>query len=65
MAGLRVALDAQQGCEPMAWQPHYERREVGAVEDFGRIATGVLGGEFTARALANPLARILGILELA
>lgn len=39
--------------------------EVGAVEDFGRIATGVLGSELTARALADPLARILGVLELA
>ncbi len=42
-----------------------DRREVGAVEDLDGVAAGVLGGELAARALADPAAVILGVLELA
>ena len=62
---LGVALDTEQRCGPAARQRRNDRREVGAVEDFGGVAAGVLGGELAARALADPLAVILGILELA
>jgi hypothetical protein len=65
VAGLRVALDTEQRCGPAARQRRDDRREVGAVEDLGGVAAGVLGSEFAARALADPAAVILGVLELA
>nr|WP_328816735.1 epoxide hydrolase N-terminal domain-containing protein [Nonomuraea cypriaca] len=63
VAGLGVAFDTEQRRGPTARQLRHDRREVGAVEDLGGVAAGVLGGEFAARALADPLAVILGVLE--
>ena len=65
VARLCVALDTEQRCGPAARQRRQNRREVGAVEDLGGVAAGVLGGEFAARALADPVAVIFGVLELA
>jgi hypothetical protein len=63
VAGLRVALDAEQRRGPAALQRRDDRREVGGVEDLGGVAAGVLGGELAARALADPSTVILGVLE--
>jgi hypothetical protein len=65
VAGLRVALDTEQRCGPIARQCRDNRCEVGAVEDLGGVAAGVLGSDLAARALAGPAAVILGVLELA
>jgi hypothetical protein len=65
VASLWVALDTEQRCGPAARQRRHDRREVGAVEDLGGVAAAVLGSEFAARALADPLTDILGVLELA
>lgn len=65
VAGLRVALDTEQRCGPTGRQRRHDQREVGVVEDFGGVAAGVLGSEFAARALADPEAVILSVLELA
>lgn len=64
VAGLRVTLHAQQrrGCADR--QRRHDRGEIGSGEDLGGIAAGVLGGEFPTRTLADPLAFILGVLEL-
>jgi len=65
VACLMVALDTEQRCGPTTRQRRHDRREVGAVEDLGGVAAGVLGCELAARALADPEAAILGVLELA
>jgi hypothetical protein len=63
VAGLRVALDTEQRRGPTARQRRHDRREVSAVEDLGGVAAGILGCELATRALADPLAVILGVLE--
>ncbi len=65
MAGLRVAFDTEQRCDPSARQYRHDRREIGVVEDLGGVAASVLGSEFAARVLADALAGILGVLKLA
>jgi hypothetical protein len=53
VAGLGVALDPEQR-RTAARQHRRDRREVGAIQDLGGEAAGVLGGELAARALADP-----------
>jgi hypothetical protein len=65
VARLGVALDAEQRDRRAALQRRHQQGEVDAVEDFDGVASGVLGGEFAARTLADPLAVVLGVLELA
>ena len=65
VAGLGVALDAEERGEAFGGQRRDEGREVDAVEDLGRVATDVLGRELDARALADAEAGVLGVLELA
>lgn len=60
VARLRVALDAEQRRRTLVWQRRHERREVGPIQDFGGIALRVRGGQFLARAFADPLPVILG-----
>ena len=65
VASLWVALDTEQRCGPAGRQRRQNRREVGAVEDLGGVAAGVLGGGVAARALADPVAVLFGVLEVA
>lgn len=64
VAGLRVALDAQQSRGPGARQRRHDRREVDEVQDLGGVATDVLGSELATRSLTDPEALFLGVLEM-
>ena len=65
VAGLGIALDAEERGEAVGGQCSDEPGEVDAVEDLGRVAPDVLGRELDARALADAEAGVLGVLELA
>ena len=63
VTGRSVALDTEQRCGPTTRQHRHDRCEIGAVEDLGGVTAGVLGRELEARALADPEAVVLGVLQ--
>src|SRR4051812_22541901 len=65
VAGLGVALDAQERRCAARREARDEGIEIGLVEDLARVARHVTRRELGARALANALARVLGVLETA
>ena len=65
VAGLGVALDAEQRRDRVVREAGGELVQIGGVEDLGDVAARVLGRELDPGALADPAAVVLGVLELA
>ena len=65
VARLGVALDAEEAGGPGGRQEGDDLVEVGPIEDLRDVALAVGGGERDARALADPLAVVVGVLDLA
>src|SRR5436190_7835697 len=65
VARLRVALDAEQGGRAVGRQLLGEGAEVDVVEDLAGVALDVGRRELDARALADAVAVVLGVLEVA
>ena len=65
MAGLRVALDAQERRAPRRRECLDDGLDADRVEDLARVPLDVRGRELGARALSDAAARVLGVLELA
>src|SRR5690606_12157593 len=63
MAGLRIPLDTEERYDPTTRQRRHDRREIHTVEDLGGVAAAVLGRKLTARASADPLPVVLGVLK--
>jgi hypothetical protein len=64
VAGLGIALDAQERGRTGIREPGDERREVDLAEDLAQIALAVLGRELDARALPDAQPVVLPVLEL-
>jgi hypothetical protein len=64
VAGLPIALDAEERDHFLMRQFRDERVEVERVEDLARVALDVCGRELDAVALADTLALVLAVLEL-
>ena len=65
MAGLGIALDAEQGACAIRWQLARQVLDSDRIEDLLGVAAGVLGRQFDAGSLADALPRVLGVLEMA
>lgn len=65
MAGSRAAFDAEQRGDAVAWQRRYDGSDIHTLEYLGGVAANIFGGEVLPRALADALAIVLGVLELA
>ena len=63
VAGLRVALDAEQGGGRVVRELGHQRAEVERIEDLAGVARGVLGCQGDAIALAHTLTVVLAVLD--
>jgi putative oxidoreductase len=64
VAGLRVALDAEERTGALRRQRVDDRLDAGGIEDLARVALDIGRGQAHPRALTDALARIFGVLEL-